>query len=39
MRREYYRAQVLPRQKNAGWELIEMDFTPGTLKATDPKIQ
>lgn len=38
-RREFYRAQVLPRQKNAGWELIEMDFTPSTQKTTDPKIQ
>jgi hypothetical protein len=38
-RREFYRAQVLPRNKNAAFELIEMDFTPGTLKATDPKIQ
>lgn len=39
MRREFYRAQVVPREKNAGWELIEMDFTPSTVKATDPKIQ
>jgi hypothetical protein len=38
-RREFYRAQVLPRKKNDAFELIEMDFTPGTLKATDPKIQ
>lgn len=38
-RREFYRAQVLPRKKNAGWDLIEMDFTPGTLKPTDPPIQ
>jgi TolB-like protein len=39
MRREFYRAQILPRQKNTGWDLIEMDFTPSTLKPTDPKIQ
>jgi hypothetical protein len=39
MRREFYRAQVLPREKNAGWDLMEMDFTPGTVKPTDPKIQ
>jgi hypothetical protein len=39
MRREFYRAQVVPREKNAGWELIEMDFTPSTVKASDPKIQ
>ena len=39
MRREFYRAQILPRKKNAGWDLIEMDFTPSTLKPTDPKIQ
>jgi hypothetical protein len=38
-RREFYRAQVLPRNKNAGWDVIEMDFTPGTLQATDPPIQ
>jgi hypothetical protein len=38
-RREFYRAQVLPRGKNAGWELMEMDFTPGTVKAGDPRIQ
>ncbi len=38
-RREFYRAQVLPREKNAGWDLIEMDFTPSTLKAMDPKIE
>jgi TolB-like protein len=38
-RREFYRAQVLPRGKNAGWDLVEMDFTPGALKPTDPKIQ
>jgi hypothetical protein len=38
-RREFYRAQILPRKKNAGWDLIEMDFTPSTLKPTDPKIQ
>jgi hypothetical protein len=37
-RREFYRAQVLPRKKNAGWELIEMDFTPSTVKSTDPRI-
>jgi hypothetical protein len=39
LRREFYRAQVLPTEKNAGWELLEMDFTPSTVKATDPKIQ
>jgi len=39
MRREFYRAQILPRKKNAGWDLIEMDFTPSTLKPADPKIQ
>lgn len=38
-RREFYRAQVVPREKNAAWELIEMDFTPSTVKPTDPKIQ
>jgi hypothetical protein len=38
-RREFYRAQVLPRGKNAGWELMEMDFSPNTVKASDPKIQ
>jgi|GEM_PF-1519092 len=27
-RREFYRAQVLPRDKNAKFELVEMDFTP-----------
>jgi hypothetical protein len=39
VRREYYRAQVLPRKKNDKFELIEMDFTPSSLKATDPKIE
>jgi hypothetical protein len=39
VRREYYRAQVAPRNKNHGFELIEMDFTPNSLKPTDPKIQ
>ncbi len=39
MRREFYRAQILPRKKNDAWDLIEMDLTPGTLKPTDPKIQ
>ncbi|HEY4329270.1 MAG TPA: hypothetical protein VGN88_06010 [Phycisphaerae bacterium] len=38
-RREFYRAQILPRKKNTGWDLIEMDFTPSTVKATDPKIE
>ncbi len=38
-RREFYRAQVLPRLPNAGWEPMEMDFTPSTAKATDPKIE
>jgi len=28
-----------PRKKNAGWDLIEMDFTPPPSKTTDPKIQ
>jgi len=39
VRREFYRAQVLPRQQNTKWDLIEMDFTPSTLKPTDPKIE
>ncbi|HVT80267.1 MAG TPA: hypothetical protein VHM90_06375 [Phycisphaerae bacterium] len=39
VRREFYRAQVLPRERNGRWELIEMDFTPSTLKPTDPKIE
>jgi hypothetical protein len=39
VRREYYRAQVLPRSANPKFELIEMDFTPDTLKPTDPPIQ
>jgi hypothetical protein len=39
MRREYYRTQILPRHKNAAWDLIEMDFTPVALKPTDPNIQ
>jgi hypothetical protein len=39
VRREYYRAQVAPREKNKGFELIEMDFTPSSLKPTDPKIE
>jgi hypothetical protein len=39
VRREYYRAQVAPRNKNSGFELIEMDFTPSSLKPTDPKIE
>lgn len=39
VRREYYRFQVLPREKNTDWELIEADFNPGSLKPTDPKIQ
>lgn len=38
-RREYYRFQVLPREKNKDWELIEADFNPGSLKPTDPKIE
>ena len=38
-RREAYRAQVLPRKQNATWDLIEMDFAPSRLKATEPKIQ
>lgn len=38
-RREYYRAQILPRQRNAGWDLIDMDFTPQALaKFKDRKI-
>ncbi len=39
VRREYYRFQVLPREQNKGWELIEADFNPGSLKPTDPPIQ
>ena len=39
VRREFYRTQILPRGKNTVFELIEMDFTPSTVKATDPKIQ
>ena len=40
VRREYYRAQVLPRHANKGWGLIEMDFTPKALeKYADKKIQ
>jgi hypothetical protein len=39
VRREFYRAQVLPRNANSGWDLIEMDFTPSTVKASDPKIE
>ena len=39
VRREFYRAQVLPRKKNDKFELIEMDFTPTSLKPTDPKIE
>jgi hypothetical protein len=39
VRREYYRAQVAPRGKNNAFQLIEMDFTPNSLKPTDPKIQ
>jgi hypothetical protein len=38
-RREYYRAQVLPRKANAGWETIDMDFTPSSLKSSDPRIE
>jgi hypothetical protein len=38
-RREFYRAQVLPRPAAADWSLIEMDFTPSTLNPTDPPIQ
>lgn len=38
-RREFYRAQVLPRKKNMGWEMIEMDFTPSVLKGVDAKIE
>ena len=39
VRREYYRMQVLPREKNTAWELIEADFTPTTTKDTDPPIR
>jgi len=39
VRREYYRAQVAPRKSNKEFELIEMDFTPSSLKAGDPKIE
>lgn len=38
-RREYYRAQVLPRKANEAFELIEMDFTPEALAKYDVKIQ
>jgi hypothetical protein len=38
-RREFYRAQILPRPKNSAFENIEMDFTPSTFKSTDPQIQ
>ena len=39
VRREYYRYQVLPRKKNAGWELIEADFTPSVKTDKDPPVQ
>lgn len=40
VRREYYRFQVLPREKNEDWELIEADFTPESEKNHDyPKVQ
>jgi len=31
--------QVLPREKNTDWELIEADFTPESLKPTDPRVE
>ena len=31
VRREFYRAQILPRKKNDKFELIEMDFTPSVV--------
>jgi len=38
-RRQLYRAQVIPTKKNKGFERMEMDFTPSSLKPTDPKIE
>jgi len=35
-RREYYRAQVLPRGKNRAFEAVEMDFTPSSDKKDLP---
>ena len=35
-RREFYRAQVLPRPKNKGFETVEMDFTPSSTKKNLP---
>lgn len=32
VRREFYRAQILPRKKNANFEPIEMDFTPSVVQ-------
>jgi len=39
VRRQLYRAQVIPTGKNNGFERMEMDFTPSSLKPTDPKIE
>ena len=39
VRRQFYRAQVAPTGSNHGFELMEMDFTPSSLKPTDPKIE
>ncbi len=33
VRREFYRTQILPRHKNAAFDLIEMDFTPSVAEA------
>jgi hypothetical protein len=38
-RRQYYRAQVAPTKQGKNFELLEMDFTPSSLKPTDPKIE
>jgi hypothetical protein len=39
LRRQTYRYQVSPRGKTDGWQQIEADFTPGTLKAATPAVQ
>ncbi|MCL2647682.1 MAG: hypothetical protein FWD61_11850 [Phycisphaerales bacterium] len=39
VRRQLYRAQVLPTNKNERFERMEMDFTPSSLKPADPKIE
>ena len=38
VRREYYRTNPAGKA-NAGWDTIDMDFTPQTQKPTDPKIE